>query len=507
MESFSKSNLSNFFYKKNNKFYSYYIAEIIFSFDSFAKTKNIYIKNDNLLTNIDVKISKDNLYSINDILTGIFKNIDIINNISKIDVNLLNTSQIDLLNIYNKINFILNIKTSFKNITNLTINEELKKNSSLDYFFLIKNSDKEWINLDTALEIKNDDKVKETILILYELNNLYKQENSLYWNKKCKEYNINLKNKLTFYENIKIKFESLYNNLDCLFYSSIFYFLAFLCACFINIKKYFLYYIFIIKKIFYLGLLFNIFDIILRLIIAERPPVTNLYESIIFVNVICSIIFLLNFNKFENAIKLTMLTLSLFLIQLIGYNYNYDSEIKNLMSVLNTNFWLTTHVLTITIGYALCIIAGIFGHINLYYITKNENDLKFYNSMIFFIIISLFFSFIGTILGGIWADQSWGRFWGWDPKENGALLIVLWLILILHIKIFNKSKILISISIIFLNIIIAISWFGVNLLNIGLHSYGFTKNITIWLTLFIILEFCYIILLLFFYKLKIFIKK
>ena len=81
---------------------------------------------------------------------------------------------------------------------------------------------------------------------------------------------------------------------------------------------------------------------------------------------------------------------------------------------------------------------------------------------------------MGTVLGGIWADQSWGRFWGWDTKENGALLIVLWNVLVLHAKWGGivKERGLITL-VIFGNVITAWSWFGTNMLGIGLHSYGF----------------------------------
>ncbi|HEX9081057.1 MAG TPA: cytochrome c biogenesis protein CcsA, partial [Holophagaceae bacterium] len=93
------------------------------------------------------------------------------------------------------------------------------------------------------------------------------------------------------------------------------------------------------------------------------------------------------------------------------------------------------------------------------------------------ICFALFFSFVGTVLGGIWADQSWGRFWGWDPKENGALLIVLWNAIILHARWagYVRERGIMAMAI-FGNIITSLSWFGVNLLGVGLHSYGFTQN-------------------------------
>ncbi len=87
------------------------------------------------------------------------------------------------------------------------------------------------------------------------------------------------------------------------------------------------------------------------------------------------------------------------------------------------------------------------------------------------------FSFVGTVLGGIWADQSWGRVWGWDPKENGAVLIVLWCALILHARWggFIKQRGLMIMAL-FGNVVTSFSWFGVNMLGVGLHSYGFMQK-------------------------------
>jgi ABC-type transport system involved in cytochrome c biogenesis permease subunit len=101
------------------------------------------------------------------------------------------------------------------------------------------------------------------------------------------------------------------------------------------------------------------------------------------------------------------------------------------------------------------------------------------------ICFATLFSFVGTILGGIWADQSWGRFWGWDPKENGALMIVLWNAAILHARWGGlvQERGLMNMAIVG-NIITSFSWFGVNMLGIGLHSYGFMDAAFKWLMLF-----------------------
>jgi hypothetical protein len=102
------------------------------------------------------------------------------------------------------------------------------------------------------------------------------------------------------------------------------------------------------------------------------------------------------------------------------------------------------------------------------------------------VCFAMLFSFVGTVLGGIWADQSWGRFWGWDPKENGALLIVLWNALILHARwggmVQQRGMAVLAVG---GNIITTWSWFGVNMLGIGLHSYGFTPGQLFWLVTFV----------------------
>ena len=102
---------------------------------------------------------------------------------------------------------------------------------------------------------------------------------------------------------------------------------------------------------------------------------------------------------------------------------------------------------------------------------------------------AIFFSLVGTVLGGLWADDSWGRFWGWDPKENGAMLIVLWNAVILHAR-WDKmirdygTAVLAMVG----NVVTAWSWFGVNELGAGLHSYGFTSGRLLALIVFVAIQ-------------------
>src|SRR5690606_21223804 len=163
----------------------------------------------------------------------------------------------------------------------------------------------------------------------------------------------------------------------------------------------------------------------------------------------------------------------------------------NLVAVLDTNFWLSTHVTTVTMGYAAGLLAAALAHIYIFGKRFNlkKDDPAFYKSitrMTYGVIcFGFLFACVGTILGGIWANYSWGRFWGWDPKENGALMICLWGLIILHARMGGYIRDLgIAITSVIMGMIIAFSWWGVNLLGVGLHSYGFTSGIMNMLVIF-----------------------
>jgi ABC-type transport system involved in cytochrome c biogenesis permease subunit len=154
-----------------------------------------------------------------------------------------------------------------------------------------------------------------------------------------------------------------------------------------------------------------------------------------------------------------------------------------MQAVLDTQFWLATHVVCITVGYGTTFVAGMlaFAYIigAVFIPAFNGAIRKVFSNLIYgTICFSLLFSFVGTVLGGLWADDSWGRFWGWDPKENGALIIVIWNALVLHARwgAMIKERGL-AVLAIFGNVVTAWSWFGTNQLGFGLHSYGFTEGV------------------------------
>ncbi len=236
------------------------------------------------------------------------------------------------------------------------------------------------------------------------------------------------------------------------------------------------------------GGLIHLVGLAARIYILARPPVGTLYESLLFVSLICVLAGGLLLWKRQDAFSGLAAALSgaLLLVVSLYFGAMRGDSLSMLVAVLNTNFWLATHVLIVTTGYGLSIIAAMLAHAWLF---RLQDRSGLFITMHRMALAALLFTAVGTILGGIWADQSWGRFWGWDPKENGALLIVLWIVWLLHGRLAGQLKPLTyAIGIAALNMVVALAWFGVNLLSVGLHSYGFISGIASGLTAFCVFE-------------------
>ncbi len=243
-----------------------------------------------------------------------------------------------------------------------------------------------------------------------------------------------------------------------------------------------------------IGFCLHTLGIYLRMVIMSRPPISTLYETVIFVGVVIVLISLIIEYIRRDGLGIFIGSISGSLLHYVGFGYAADGDtLEMLVAVLNSNFWLATHVTTIILGYGTSLMAGLIGHIYLIEkirVPKDSVRLKsIYNNMFGVTLIALFFTLFGTILGGIWADQSWGRFWGWDPKENGALLIVLWQLMMVHMRLSGLAKPdKFALGMVLNNIVVIMAWFGVNLLSIGLHSYGFASGIAVNLILFTLFE-------------------
>ena len=234
--------------------------------------------------------------------------------------------------------------------------------------------------------------------------------------------------------------------------------------------------------------------LITRMVLQGRPPVTNLYSSAVFIGWGACVLGLILEKFWRNSIGVVVSAVIGFSTLMIAHHLNLrDGDTMVMMeAVLDTNFWLATHVVTVTLGYASTFVAGFLGIV---YVIRGvfskaitpELGRSLARMAYGIICFATLFSFVGTVLGGIWADQSWGRFWGWDPKENGAMNIVLWNALILHARWAGlvKERGLMNMAIVG-NIVTSWSWFGVNMLEVGLHSYGFMGAAYWWLIGFVV---------------------
>jgi ABC-type transport system involved in cytochrome c biogenesis permease subunit len=230
------------------------------------------------------------------------------------------------------------------------------------------------------------------------------------------------------------------------------------------------------------------FALVGRIYISGRPPVTNLYSSAVFIGWGCVLLGLALEMVYRLGVGNLIASVAGYATLLIADGLALGGDTFTvLQAVLDTQFWLATHVTTITLGYATTYLAGLLGVV---YVLRGvftpaigrDIGRMIYGTLCF----SIFFSFVGTVLGGLWADDSWGRFWGWDPKENGALIIVLWNALVLHARwggmVKERGMAVLAIA---GNIFVSWSWWGVNELGAGLHSYGFTAGTVLKLALFV----------------------
>ncbi|HEX5033365.1 MAG TPA: cytochrome c biogenesis protein CcsA, partial [bacterium] len=252
----------------------------------------------------------------------------------------------------------------------------------------------------------------------------------------------------------------------------------------------------------------HVYGFALRCLIAGRPPVTNMYESVIWVSfgiALFAIIFELIYKARYYGVAAAALA-TLLLVVADSVPSILDPAIDPLVPVLRSNYWLTIHVLTITLSYAAFALALGVGNFSLgYYIFKPEAKEKA-SQLNYFIYRSIQVGVVllaaGTILGGVWANASWGRFWGWDPKEVWALIALLGYLVILHGRYAGWLRGFgLAVGSILAFLLVLMAWYGVNfILGVGLHSYGFSSGGAKGMALFVGLELLWVAFAAFRYK-------
>lgn len=266
----------------------------------------------------------------------------------------------------------------------------------------------------------------------------------------------------------------------------------------------------VLKKSLTLGIVFSIITILIetagmtmRVLISGRAPITNMYETVLFSGygalIIALIIMIYRKDRMFLLAGLGYNILCLFMMKFA--NNMLDSSIAPLVPVLRDNFWLSTHVTTIMLSYAALALSWLIANTTLIQARLGKisaSDYRYNQNLTYTCIkVGIILLAAGIILGGIWADYSWGRFWGWDPKETGSLIVLLYYMVIVHGKYsswINTHRFIFLSAAGFMTVMMA--WFGVNyIIAAGLHSYGFSQGGAMFLSAFFaiqiaILAFC-----------------
>jgi cytochrome c-type biogenesis protein CcsB len=237
----------------------------------------------------------------------------------------------------------------------------------------------------------------------------------------------------------------------------------------------------------------------MRIVISGRPPVTNMYESVVYVGFGTALIGLI-FELIYRAKYILTAAAAVCTIALILADNSptiLDPSVRPLEPVLRSNFWLVTHVMTIALSYAAFALALGIANITLgYYLFRSSNRTAIAALSRFTykaIQVGVLLLAAGVILGGVWADYSWGRFWGWDPKEVWALVALLGYLCVLHARFIGwvGHRGLAALSIGCFSLVV-MAWYGVNfVLGAGLHSYGFGGGGRAWVYTAVALEWLY----------------
>jgi len=238
----------------------------------------------------------------------------------------------------------------------------------------------------------------------------------------------------------------------------------------------------------------------LRSYVAARAPLSSLYEIVLLVAMLlmafeAGAFFLCKRRTYTLMVPVTLMAAVLLFFS--KFVLEPGDTFRPIPAVLNSSVFLTLHVFTIALGFAGMILSGVVAHLALFRMRAlphgrtplAEDSAPIESLMYGTLVFGAVFTVIGTLLGGVWADYAWGRFWGFDPKECGALFVILWAMLLLHLR---AGRLVSERAFAMLNcfnmIVTFLCWFGVNLLGVGLHSYGFQGGTAAWLGAFIAVD-------------------
>ncbi len=231
-------------------------------------------------------------------------------------------------------------------------------------------------------------------------------------------------------------------------------------------------------SLFALTFFFHTLLLIGRSYLLSRPPVANMFETVMYVPWVASLIACVFYLRKKNTLPLLAASsIAVVLLSLAEFT-QLSQDLENVQAVLDSQFWLFIHVLLVVGSYGLFALGALLAHFYLGAFCigfKPSSSLTLVNSILQSLYLGLTLLIVGTLLGGIWAAESWGRFWDWDPKESWAFISICLYLACVHAYRYHKiSAFGLSVGAIVGFLAISFTWYGVNyILGTGLHSYGF----------------------------------
>lgn len=358
------------------------------------------------------------------------------------------------------------------------------------FIFPSKDPKAKWLNLPMLRDLDTEESEKPVDLLISLLVSI-KGNSQEAFDKACVDLHQYIYMKDPNIDQSRIQVETIYNMVRPFAWSYILYFIAILIGVLLKHTKF--WYLSILTGL--LGFVISTLGISARIYILNRPPAGNTYESIIFASWFCILISMIFFHKKnqQNYFQLSILT-ALFILS-SKFILPVTEDMLNLNAVLSSNAWLSFHVLTTVASYGVLAFCSMLAHYYLFLSTKQQNpsDMTItyiHNSM----KLGVFLLGLGTVLGGIWAHNSWGRFWAWNPKETWVMITLISYLLILHAKRIGWiNQYIVALSSILAFIFLLVTWYGVNIfLDTGEHSFSIGVANSKIAILFVLFELLYI---------------
>lgn len=241
----------------------------------------------------------------------------------------------------------------------------------------------------------------------------------------------------------------------------------------------------------------------MRCFIVQRPPVSNMFETVIYVPWVAVLVSFFLSSVYKNRFVLIASSIAALALLILIKLTDVNSRLDNVQAVLDSQYWLIIHVLLVVGSYGVFILSGILAHFYLIGLVKEKEETPSLAFLSKIILQSLYLGVAllipGTILGGVWAAESWGRFWDWDPKESWAFISACIYLIFIHAYTFHHIRHFgLAVGSITGLLAISFTWYGVNyILGTGLHTYGFGSGGEVFYYLYFAAELLFLFIIFF----------